>query len=167
MRRFERVTSVGGFTLMEILMVLVVAAIVAVIVLPRMENDPLLVATQAEQLAGDIRYVQSLSMSQGQRYLLRVLSSTTYELEVKGGAQIPHPTGVPSPITLGSAVTMSAVPTTASCPSGCIGFDGQGIPYSDLTVSTALASAATITLTGNSTIRIITVSPETGRVLVQ
>jgi hypothetical protein len=99
-------------------------------------------------------------MSQGQRYLLRVLSSTTYELEVKGGAQIPHPAGMPSPITLGSAIT--AVPNNF-----IIGFDGLGIPYTDVNVSSALGSTATITLTRDSATRTVTVSPETGRVFVQ
>jgi prepilin-type N-terminal cleavage/methylation domain-containing protein len=159
-QRSGRVKAAGGFTLTELVMVMVVIAIIAAIALPRMGNDPVLVSTQAEQLAGDIRYVQSLSMSQGQRYLLRVLSSTTYELEVKGGAQIPHPTGIASPIAFGSAIT-------ANPNNFIIGFDGLGIPYTDVNVSSALGSTATITLTRDSATRTVTVSPETGRVFVQ
>jgi prepilin-type N-terminal cleavage/methylation domain-containing protein len=153
--------SVAGFTLTEMVIVLLVLAVISAIVWPKQESDPLLVASQAEQLAGDIRYVQSISMSQGQRYLLRVLTSTTYELEAKGGAQIPHPTGVPSPITLSSAITMTASPTNF------IGFDGQGIPYTDINVSSQLGATATITLTRNAATRKVTITPETGRVLVQ
>jgi prepilin-type N-terminal cleavage/methylation domain-containing protein len=153
--------SAAGFTITELVIVLLVFAIISAFAWPKGENDTLLVTSQAEQMAGDIRYVQSMSMSQGQRYLLRVLSSTTYELEAKGGAQVPHPTGMPYPITLSSAITMTASPTDF------IGFDGQGIPYTDVNVSSALASTATITLTRNAATRTVTITPETGRVLVQ
>jgi precorrin-4 methylase len=63
---------------------------------------------------------------------------------------------------LGSGITMA--PTTF-----LVGFDGQGVPYTDVAVSSVLASNATLTLTltlsGSS--RTVTVYPETGRVLVQ
>jgi prepilin-type N-terminal cleavage/methylation domain-containing protein len=149
-----------GFTLPELVVVILVIAVTAAIALPKQQNDELLLATQAEQLASDIRYAQSLSMSQGKRYLLRVLSSTTYEFESAGGTQVPHPTGIPSPITLGAGVTMSASPTNF------FGFDGLGIPYTDVNVSIQLAATATITLTRNSATRTVIVSPETGRVVV-
>lgn len=154
--------SEDGFTLFELIVALLALAVISALVFQRTSNEPLLLASQAERLASDIRYVQSISMSQGQRYLFRALSSTTYELEQKGGAQIPHPSGTASPITLSAGITMS--PTTF-----IIGFDGQGAPYTDVNVSTALASNTTsaITLTLNSSTRQVVVYSETGRVLVQ
>jgi len=152
----------AGFTLTEIVVALLVLGVISAIVLPKMSNAPLLIVSEAEKVAGDIRFAQALSMTQGQRYLFRALSSTTYELELKGGTQVAHPSGVPSPIALGSGITMA--PTTF-----LVGFDGQGVPYTDVAVSSVLASNATLTLTltlsGSS--RTVTVYSETGRVLVQ
>ncbi len=60
----------AGFTLTELIVMMLVIAIISAIALPRMGNAPILLSTQAEQLAGDIRYVQTLAMTQGQRYII-------------------------------------------------------------------------------------------------
>src|SRR6266850_1807625 len=70
MRRLDRVISDGGFTLVELIVMLIVIAVIAVIAAPKMSSDPVSIATEAEQLAGDIRYVQTLAMTQGQRYII-------------------------------------------------------------------------------------------------
>ena len=57
-----------GFTLRELMIVMVIVGIISAIALPRTINDPVMLSTQASQLAGDIRYVQTLAMTQGQRY---------------------------------------------------------------------------------------------------
>jgi len=57
-----------GFTLRELIIVMVIVGIISAIALPRTINDPVMLSTQASQLAGDIRYVQTLAMTQGQRY---------------------------------------------------------------------------------------------------
>ena len=59
-----------GFTLIELVVVLAIAATVAVVMVPKLSNEAFLVGTQADRLANDIRYVQSLAMTQGQRYVL-------------------------------------------------------------------------------------------------
>src|SRR6267378_4296596 len=57
-----------GFTLRELIIVIVLVGIISAIALTRTGNDPVMLATQVDQLAGDIRYVQALAMTQGQRY---------------------------------------------------------------------------------------------------
>lgn len=54
--------------LRELIVVLVIVGIISAVALPRTINDPVMLSTQASQLAGDIRYVQTLAMTQGQRY---------------------------------------------------------------------------------------------------
>jgi len=46
----------------------------------RTGNDPVTLSTQVDQLAGDIRYVQALAMTQGQRYRIN-LSATGLHLD--------------------------------------------------------------------------------------
>jgi prepilin-type N-terminal cleavage/methylation domain-containing protein len=54
-----------GFTLVELVMVLLLIAILAFVVLPRQSQNTLELSGQAEQVATDIRYAQSLSMTRG------------------------------------------------------------------------------------------------------
>jgi prepilin-type N-terminal cleavage/methylation domain-containing protein len=159
--------SVAGFTLTELIMVLAVVAVISAIAVSRMSNDPLLVATQAEQLATDIRYVQSLAMTQAattpaqSRYRINFVSASTYTFTRADGTAVPHPvTGSTAATALSSGVTMTLPPT------GLFGFDGRGIPYTDAAVSVPLGATATVTLTKNAATRTVTVAPETGLVRV-
>src|SRR5258708_16097891 len=54
-----------GFTLVELVMVLLLIGILAFVVLPRTSQNTLELSSQAEQLATDIRYAQTLSMTRG------------------------------------------------------------------------------------------------------
>ncbi len=167
----RRATPDGGFTLTELIVTVMVIAIISVIAVPRMGNDPVLLSTQAEQLANDIRYLQSLAMTQatttpGQaRYRINFVSASTYTFTKADGTAVPHPlTGSTAAIGLSSGVTM-----TTNLGGSLIGFDGQGIPYTDAAVSVPLGVGATaiITLTKNpATPRTVTVAPQTGLVRV-
>ncbi len=147
-------------------MVMMVVAIISVIALPKMENDSVLLSTQAEQLANDIRYVQSLAMTQATtvpsqaRYRINFVSASTYTFTKADGTAVPHPlTGSTAATGLSSGVTMTSG-------NSLIGFDGRGIPYTDAAVSSVLGGTATITLTKNAATRTVTVAPQTGLVRV-
>jgi prepilin-type N-terminal cleavage/methylation domain-containing protein len=164
--QFRQVKSRGGFTLTELVMVMVVLAIIAAIALPRMGNDPVLVASQTDQLAGDIRYVQSLAMTQGQRFIISFPSTTSYRFLDSAGNPVVHPVnGSNAAITLGSGVTLALQATT---PAGnALGFDGRGIPYSVTTPATfngALTAPAAIALSKDAASSQVTLTPQTGRV---
>ena len=163
--------SAAGFTLIELVMVLAVVAIISAIAVSRMSSDPLVISTQAEQLANDIRYVQSLAMTQAAtaapqaRYRINFVSTSTYTITRADGTPMPHPlTGSTAATALGSGVTMTLPPVGLG--NSLIGFDGRGIPYTDAAVSAALGATATITLTKDAVTRSVTVAPETGLVRV-
>ena len=143
-----------GFTFLELVAVLLVIGVLAAMALPRVVTQSINLSAIAAKLASDIRYTQSLSMSQGQRYRINFLSTTTYQItDIIGvGTPIAHP------IT-GTAV-ISVAPATLSGYTN-ITFDSQGVPYD---AAGALAANVVITLAAGSDTRTLTLSPATGRV---
>ena len=117
----------AGFTLIELVMVIVLIAILAITLVPRAPSKgSLTIAGQAQQLASDIRYVQTLSMTRGQRYCLN-LTGTGYSMTMTNcstSVGVEHPAGVAFPITL-DGVTLS----WTSLPGALVTFTGKGKPY--------------------------------------
>lgn len=154
-------SSERGFTLRELLVVMAIVGVISAIALSRTGNDPVLLSTQVEQLAGDIRYVQALAMTQGQRYRIN-LTATGYTLTLANvaGTLVPHPvTGSIAQTNWNSGVTV-----TAPAMPSLMAFDGRGIPYTDNIATVALAAAFTITLSKGGTNQSVTITPQTGRV---
>lgn len=150
-----------GFTLVELVAIVVLIAILAFSALPRYQDQGAIdVSAKAEQLANDIRYTQSLAMTTGQHnYITLTATPPTYQIFTGSGTPVVHPaTGSSAAIALGS-VSLST--TNAS-----IAFDAKGIPYNGA-AGAALSASASITLSESGSTRTVTVSPQTGRVVVQ
>ena len=152
-----------GFTIVELVVVMIIVAVLAATLLPKTSDRIINVNAQADQIAGDIRYVQSLSMTQGQRYYINFPNSTTYSFFAASGmVAIPHPaTGSTTPIPLAAGITLAVAPASAVA----IAFDGKGAPYLGTAATSPLSGAnAVITLSGGNATAAVTVFPETGRV---
>lgn len=168
----------AGFSTVELVVVLVLISIMAAVFLPRSNTDSLIASTQAEQLAGDIRFAQSYAMTQGGRSCINFNSSTAYSFYVfstgsgsctaAGGTAVADPaTGGTAAVSLSKGVTMSPqAPLVTTFPSQ-VAFDGLGIPYSDSRTSTVLASTGTISVVKGSTTKTIQIFYNTGMVKVQ
>lgn len=153
-----------GFTLIELVVVLILISILAVGVYIAWPTTTINLGAEADQIADDLRYTQSLSMTKGARYRWTKVSSTTYQIQDSSGNPVLLALGS-STATLNSGITFG---TFTNLPNNLIVFNGQGVPYTDTgSPGTTLASAATITVTASGQTKIISITPQTGQVSVQ
>lgn len=153
----------GGFTLIELTLVIIVAGILATIATVAFRGESLNVNGQAELLASDIRYIQFLSMTLNTSYRINLLGGNQYSFSSADGA-----TPVIHLSYGGSSVSLQpnmALTWSVNLPNNYILFDRHGVPYVDNS-GTALTSSATITLTGSNGSVSIVVAPETGNVSI-
>lgn len=144
-------------------MVMVVLSIVAAIASMRMPGDGINVGAQAEQLANDIRYTQSLAMSRGQRFRINFTAGNYQITDMSGVVPQVHPgTGQTAAVALTPAVLSGYNPPLTN---NYVAFDSLGVPYTAPT--TAQAALAILTLTSGGETITVRVAPQTGRVQVQ
>jgi MSHA pilin protein MshC len=163
----------SGFTMLEIIVVLILMGIIAAYVMGRsLGTDDLDLTSQTDKIRGHIRYAQAealkrsdkvwgIKFESGQYWLFRGTTPDNAGDQVKlpgvdyadGSSKVSLPTGVS---------------LTATIPT--LFFNRIGKPYSayadydDDTKNTALASAATVTVTSGGQSRTISITPETGLV---
>lgn len=127
-----------GFTLVELTIVIVVVGILITYVVLMWPDKSIELDTQAAQLASDIRYVQSLSMSHNNNtatnnlylYRLDLSNSNQYQILDGSGNPIKYPPGSSTTIvSLGNGISMSNNRTSY------LVFDGTGTPYYSQTAS--------------------------------
>lgn len=162
-----------GFTIIELVVVIVLMGIVAVVVVPRFSQNTVELSGQAEQVARDIRYAQTLSMTRGAalgaqgRYCI-FFTATGYQFRSNANSSAtPCTAAVAHPATGSSAAIVlsggTAIPPPANLTGSYIEFDTKGQP-TNFTVAT---SNATITLTATGGPRFVDVSPVTGKATVR
>lgn len=160
----DAITPLGknqrGFTLIELITVIIIVSLLAVTAISRWSATPFNLSAQAEQMLGDIRYVQTLSMTHGQRYRINFAADRYWFSNQDGSIIITHPASNSANIMMANGVTLSFT-------NSLLVFDGNGSPYSDAnTPGTALATDATVTLTLGTDNRTVQISPETGRAVL-
>jgi type II secretory pathway pseudopilin PulG len=164
--------ALKGFSLIELVVIILIIAILAIVVSTNWPGVTLNLGAQTEQLATDLRYTQALAMTQGQRYCLLISANTYTIINSTTSTSIKLALGNTT-VTLGNGITFGAI-TPAS--TAMFVFDGKGVPYyttnsvcntTNAQAATTLTSTGSIPLTASAQTRTITLSPETGRVLVQ
>lgn len=147
--------TMDGFTLVEMVLVLILTAILATTLIARFPGTTINLGAQVQQLAGDIRYTQMLSMTSGRRHFIN-LTATGYTIQNSSGL-IKHPTtGADAAFTFTGS---TLIPVTS------YQFNGRGTPYSG-GGTTPMSTNATITLTDSVTSeqRTVVITARTGLV---
>jgi prepilin-type N-terminal cleavage/methylation domain-containing protein len=112
----------SGFTLVELVIVLVLLVIIAVVTVIKWPSKSIELEVLAYQVAGDIRYTQTLSMSHNERYRIN-FTYNNYSIADSNGVAVKHPAAKSTLILLGNGIIFNSPPTP-----NCIAFDGKGAP---------------------------------------
>jgi prepilin-type N-terminal cleavage/methylation domain-containing protein len=150
-------THKAGFTLIELVAVIVILAAISALAAPRFVHHDATVPAQADQLGRMLRHAQSLAMSQGRPLSLDILSPTSYA--ITDGANptattIRDPSGQLQTFTLAHGATLSGADLT---------FDSLGRPLSGSNLMTTVRSW---TLDAGGNTASVSVQPVTGFVSV-
>ncbi len=145
-----------GFTLIELIMVLVMVSVLSAYAAARWSPGDSAVHAEAAHLARDLRHAQSLAMTSGEHLTFDLLGSGSYQVTGTSGVITDPSSGENFAWTFASGVSRSG-----SC--GDIEFDTLGRPV----VSGALlASTCSYVLSGDSISATVTLIPVTGFVTV-
>ncbi len=157
----RRMHTQAGFTLIELVMVMVIIGVLAAMAAPRLQIADSSVHAQAAQVARDIRHVQMLTMTQGRSLTFESLGTSYRCLDrlISSTVPITDPsTQQPFAFTLSNGVALSL---------GSISFDSLGRPVSTGTPpSTLLDTAVDFTASGGAQSAVLSVTPVTGFVSV-
>ncbi len=145
-----------GVTLLELILVLLLIGILAVYAATRWSQEAASVAPQGARLASDIRHLQILAMTQGQRYTLHIpVTNDRYQVRDILNNVITDPvTGAPFTVVLATNTVIAGVDT---------GFDGLGRPLNGAVLAAAPRSC---TLTAGGQTSVVTIAPVSGFVTV-
>ena len=150
------VTRSDGFTLIELVAVMVILATLGAVALPRLAHNDATVPAQADQLGRAIRHAQAMAMSQGRSLTVAIQSTTSYAItDGITATPVRDPAGEEQIYTLINAVTLAG---------NDVKFDSLGRPLN----GAALASTAqnwTLMGTGGTTAS-VSLQPVTGFVSV-
>jgi prepilin-type N-terminal cleavage/methylation domain-containing protein len=144
-----RTKSLKGFTVTELIIVIVIVGIVLAVTLPRLGGadffDRLRLRTTAHQIASDIRYTRRLSIAQEEHTIRFNFGQNTYRMYPTASAQ--------------DQVIKDIPPEIRGSGQNRFSFGRLGDP--------TRGGGRTVTLTSGSHQRAITVEEVTGAVLVQ
>jgi prepilin-type N-terminal cleavage/methylation domain-containing protein len=141
-----------GFTLVELIIVLIIIGIVAATAMVGWPGKSINIVAQTDLIVQDIRFTQSRAMAQaksGERWRI-TFTGSSYTIADKNGTTIKS-------VSLDSGLSFTGNGFTG----GYLAFDGMGAPYNGATLMTATVS---IVLSGGGLTQTISVSKNTGAV---
>ena len=158
-----------GFTLIELMMVVVILIISAVGAIPLMSfGGQIQVHAAADRLAADMNYARNLAITHGLSFGVRFSASQeTYQIEDASGNIITHPVNKKAyQIAFSNDKRFSQVNIVQATfdATTLVRFDYQGSPYNG---NGNPLNSGTVTLRADSETRLVAVEPITGVISVQ
>jgi general secretion pathway protein H len=163
-----------GFTLIELMIVMVILAIAAAMVVPMASSaGSMQVRAAGNMVAADLEYAKSMAISRGQKYSV-VFDTTneTYKVTDQNGNTISHPVKQGFLYTVNfrndndSRLNQVDIATVSFDGSSAVSFDYLGSPYSGTGGSVAPLNSGVITLQAGGVTKTVNVEPVTGYISV-
>jgi prepilin-type N-terminal cleavage/methylation domain-containing protein len=150
-----------GFTLVEIIIVVVILSIAALMAIPMMSSaSGVQIRSAANLIAADLEYAKSMAISRGQNYYVRFNeSANSYQIEDRNNNVIQHPVkkGFSYIMNFTNDKRVGKVDiTSVSFPSEIVSFDCLGSPD----------NGGVITISADGTTATISVEPITGYISI-
>jgi prepilin-type N-terminal cleavage/methylation domain-containing protein len=151
-----------GFTMIEILIVMVIIAIVSLTAVPMMSSaSSIQIRSASSMIAADLEYAKSMAISRGQSYsVVFDQNAESYRIDDQDGNVIQHPVkkGFDYIVDFGSDSRLNRIDMTGASFNGSpsVEFDSMGSPD----------SGGTVSLQAGDTTVTITVEPITGYISI-
>jgi prepilin-type N-terminal cleavage/methylation domain-containing protein len=153
----------SGFTMIEIVIVIVVIGIAALLAIPMMSSaSSLQIRSAANMLAADLEYAKSMAISRGQNYSVEFdKDADSYKIVGPDGNPIDHPvkTGFKYVVSFQNESRLSRVDITSATfgTDQTVVFDCLGSPD----------SGGSVVLQADGTTKTVTVEPVTGFISIE
>jgi type II secretory pathway pseudopilin PulG len=175
--RSRSIATSLGFTVIEILLVVVIMAISAAIVVPMVGNrDDVVLAAATRKVVADFQYAQNFAIATRETIYIR-FQANRYDLcRLSGGALsvITHPVEK-SPFTVlfgsggDSNLSRASLAQASFASKTVLGFDSLGTPFAfdAVTLSRSnLSTVATISMSSGALTQTVNIEPYTGEITV-
>ena len=160
----------GGFTLAEILLVVVIIAIAAMIAVPMMGSmDSVQIRSAANMIAADLEYAKSMAISRQEYYSVVFPTNNYYEVHDHNGIIIKHPVSKGDykvDFSSDSRLDKVVIDDADFDSSDTITFDSLGSPYRGSGTLNPLNSG-TISIRAGDFTMTIRVEPVTGFISIE